>query len=133
VICCAIRGHPQLGFPLFHVDDRGDDVLAGPRGARLYRSIRREKPAILLLNQRAMQVQQRGGFEDDRGTSQPARPDEDRTQAGDHAIGGTKIGRPFSRPIEDQQLVFGEHGFGHHRTGAAGTSESGNGHQQMQK
>ena len=29
--------------------------------------------------------------------------------------------------------MLGEHGFGDHRSGAAGTSESGNGHQQMQK
>jgi hypothetical protein len=44
----------------------------------------------------------------------------------------TEIGRPFSRTVEDQQLVFDKHGFGHHRAGTAGTSESGNGRQQMQ-
>jgi hypothetical protein len=55
------------------------------------------------------------------------------TQAGDHAIGGTEIGRPFSRAIEDQQLVLDEHGFGHHGTGAAGTGEPGECRQQMQK
>ena len=80
-----------------------------------------------------MQAQQRGRFEDNRGTDQPARADEDRTQTSDHAIRGTEIGRPFSRTIEDQQLVLDEHGFGHHRAGAAGTGESGNGRQQMQK
>jgi hypothetical protein len=80
-----------------------------------------------------MRVQQSGWFEDDRGTDQPARAHEDRTQAGDHAIGGTEIGRPFSRPIEDQQLVLDEHGFGHHGAGAAGTGEPGDGCQQVQK
>ena len=80
-----------------------------------------------------MKVQQRGRFEDDRGTDQPARADEDRTQTGDDTIGGTQIGRPFSRSIEDQQLVLDEHGFGHHRAGAAGTGEPGNGRQQMQE
>ena len=73
------------------------------------------------------------GFEDNRRTDQPDRADEGRTQTGDHAIRGTEIGRSFSRPIEDQQLVLGEHGFGHHRAGAALTGESGNGRQQMQK
>ena len=29
--------------------------------------------------------------------------------------------------------MLDEHGFGHHRAGAAGTGESGNGRQQMQK
>jgi hypothetical protein len=41
---------------------------------------------------------------------------------GDHAIRGMEIGRPFSRTIEDQQLVLDEHGFGHHGTGTAGTA-----------
>ena len=80
-----------------------------------------------------MQAQQRGRFEDNRGTDQPARVDEDRTQTSDHAIRGTEIGRSFSRTIEDQQLVLDEHRFGHHRAGAAGTGEPGNGRQQMQK
>jgi hypothetical protein len=53
-----------------------------------------------------MKVQQRGRLEDDHGTDQPARAHEDRTQAGDHTIGGTQIRRPLSRPIEDQQLVL---------------------------
>ena len=43
------------------------------------------------------------------------------------------MGRPFSRTIEDQQLVLDEHGFGHHGTGAAGTGQSGERRQQMQK
>ena len=80
-----------------------------------------------------MQSQHRGRFEDNRGTDQPARAHKDRTQTGDHAIGGTQIGRPFSRTIEDQQLVLDEHGFGHHGTGAAWTGEPGDGRQQMQK
>jgi hypothetical protein len=80
-----------------------------------------------------MQAQQRGRFEDDRGTDQPARAHQERTQAGDNAISGTDIGRPFSRTTEDQQLVLDEHGFGHHGTGAAGTGEPGDCRQQMQK
>ena len=43
------------------------------------------------------------------------------------------MGCPFSRAIEDQQLVFDEHGFGYHGTGAAGTGEPDHGRQQMQK
>ena len=37
-------------------------------------------------------------------------------------------GRPFSRTAEDQQLLLDEHGFGHHRAGTTGTSESGTCH-----
>jgi len=49
-----------------------------------------------------MQAKERGRLEDNRGTDQPARAEEDRTQTGDHAIGGTEIGRPSSRTTEDQ-------------------------------
>jgi hypothetical protein len=124
---------PPARVPLFHVDDSSDDLLAGPLGARLHRLLRRKQPAILPLDQRSMQAQQRGRLEGNRGTDQPARADETRTQTGDHAIRGTEIGRPSSRTTEDQQLVPDEHGFGHHRAGAAGTGESGHGHQPMEK
>jgi hypothetical protein len=45
--------------PAFHVDDGGDDVLAGSLGARLHRRLGREEPAILPLYQRSMKAQQR--------------------------------------------------------------------------
>ena len=79
-----------------------------------------------------MQVQQRAGLEDDRGTNQPARSHEDCAQAGDHPIGKTEVGRTVSRPMEDQQLMRDEHRFGPYSTGAAGTGEPGNGRQQVQ-
>ena len=59
VICCAIRGHPQLGFRCFMSDDGSDDVVAGPLRARFYRPLGREEPAILPLYQRSMKAQQR--------------------------------------------------------------------------
>jgi hypothetical protein len=79
-----------------------------------------------------MKAQQSRGFEDDRGTDHPARSHEERAQACDNTIRETKIGRPFSRSIEDQQLVLDEHGFGDHGTRAARTGQSGDRRQQMQ-
>jgi len=79
-----------------------------------------------------METQERGGFQDDRGTDQPARAHEERTEPGDHAVGEAEIGRPFPGTIENQQLVLDEDGFGHHGTGAAGTGKSGDRRQQMQ-
>jgi hypothetical protein len=69
----------------------------------------------------------------DRGADQPALTHEERTQAGDNAIRGTEFGRPFSRTIQDHEVLLHEHGFGHHGTGAAGTGEAGDSRQQMQK
>jgi hypothetical protein len=80
-----------------------------------------------------MQAQQRGGLEDDCVTDQPARTYEEYAQAGDHAVRQAEIGGPFPGPIEDQQLVLDEHGFGNDGTRAARTGESGEGHQQMQE
>jgi hypothetical protein len=45
--------------PLFHVDDRGHDFLAGSLGARPRRPFGREEPAIRPLYQRSMKAQQR--------------------------------------------------------------------------
>jgi hypothetical protein len=53
---------PPSRVPLFHVDKRSDDVLAGSLGTRLHRPRRREQPPIFPLNQRSMKAQQRGWF-----------------------------------------------------------------------
>ena len=65
--------------------------------------------------------------------NQPARMREEHTHAGDHAIGGAEVGTTFPGPIEDQQLLLDEHGFGRDSTHAAGTGESGDRRQQMEK
>jgi hypothetical protein len=59
--------------------------------------------------------------------------DEERTHAGDDAIREAQIRRTPPGPIEDQQLVPEEYGFRNHGTRAAGTSQSGDRRQQMQK
>ena len=45
--------------------------------------------------------------------------------------GGDEVS--VSRTIEDERLLLDEDGFGHHRTGAAGTGQSGERRQQMDK
>ena len=93
-------------IPLFHVNDRGDDVLSGSFWTWLRRHRGGEEPPILPLGQRSMKAQERCGFEDDCGTDQPARAHEERAHAGDQAIGATQIGEPLSRTVEDQQLLL---------------------------
>jgi len=58
-----------------------------------------------------MQAQQCSGFQDNRGTDQP-RAHEERTHAGNDAIDEAEIRSPFPGPIENQQLLLEEHGFG---------------------
>ena len=120
-------------IPLFHLDDGGHHVLAGSLWARLLPDRGREQQAIFPRLQRSMKAQERCGFQDDRGTDQPARAHEEHTHAGDDAISEAEIRCTFPGPIEDQQLLLEEHGFGHDGTRAAGTGESGDCRQQMQK
>ena len=58
------------------------------------------------------QTRERGGLQDNRGTDQPARVDEERTHPSDDAIRDAETRCPFPNPIEDQQLLLEEHGFG---------------------
>ena len=73
------------------------------------------------------------GSQNDSGADQPTRAYEERTHSGDDAISETEIGRTFPGWLEDEQLLLDEDGFGHHRTGAAGTGHPGERRQQMDK
>jgi hypothetical protein len=111
-ICCAIRGQPHVGFCCFMSRTAAMTSWVG----RLLPDLGREQPAIFPRRQRAMEPQERRGFQDDRGTDQPALAHEERTHAGDDAICEAEIRCSFPGPIEDQQLLLEEHGFGGHRT-----------------
>ena len=70
-----------------------------------------------------MEAKERGGFQDDGDTDQPARPHEQRTEAGDHAIPEPEGWRTLPGAIEDQQLLLDEQRFGHDGTHPAWTGE----------
>ena len=78
-----------------------------------------------------MKAQERGGLQDNAGTDQPSRAHEERTHASDDAIRQAEIRCPLPGPIEDQQLLLEEDGFGDHLTGAAGTGKSGDCREQV--
>jgi hypothetical protein len=80
-----------------------------------------------------MEAQQRGGFEDDGGTDQPARANAQRAHAGHQAIGDPEVGGTSAGAIENQQLVSDQDGLGHHCTRAARTGEPGDGRQEVEK
>ena len=78
-----------------------------------------------------MEAHQRGRFQKDRGTNQPAWAYEERADADDHAISEAEIGCTCPGTIEDQPLWLDEPRFGDHGPCAAGTGESGDCRQQM--
>ena len=116
---------PPGGIPPLHVDDGGHRCLARTLRCRLRRRLRREEPPILPPGQCSMEIHERRRLEDDRGTDQPARAHEERTEARDDAIEDKQAGRPLSGTVENEQLVLDEHGFGDHGTDAARPHESG--------
>ena len=63
-------------------------------------------------------AQERGGFQDDGGTDQPARANEQGAHVGDEAVSEAEVGGTFPGAIENQQLVLDEDGLGHHGRGA---------------
>src|SRR5712691_6938953 len=83
------------GIPLFHVEDGGHNFLVGSFWARLLPDLGREQQAIFPRRQRSMEPQERRGFQDDRGTDQPARTHEEHTHAGDDATARRRLGARF--------------------------------------
>jgi hypothetical protein len=80
VICCAIRGHPQVGFRCFMSTTAAMTSGLGPFGPGLLGAVD-ENSRRYFRGQRSMEAQERGGFQDDGGTDQPARAHEQRAHA----------------------------------------------------
>src|SRR6516162_9255499 len=81
-ICGAIRGQPHVGFRRF-ICTTATMTSWLALWARLPPSPGREQQAIFPRVQRAMEAQEGRGSQDDRGTDQPPRADEEPTHRGD--------------------------------------------------
>jgi hypothetical protein len=131
VICCAIRGHPQVGFRCFMSTTAAMTSGLGPFGPGLL-GVVDENSRRYFRGQRSMEAQERGGFQDDGGTDQPARAHEQRAHGGDHPISEAEVGGSSPGAIENQQLLLDEYGFGHHGPHAARTGEPGDRRQEVE-
>jgi hypothetical protein len=58
-----------------------------------------------------MKAQQRGWCEENGYTPEPAWLNPQRAESGDKPIPDAEIGRPLTRTVEDQQLMFDHNGF----------------------
>jgi hypothetical protein len=116
---------------LFHVDDGGDDFTAGTLRAGLPLAGGREQQTIFPVHQRAMEAEERGRLQDNRGPHQSARAHEQRADAGDHALAKPEARRARPGAIEDQQLLLEEQRFGHDGTHPARTGEPGDGRHEV--
>ena len=72
-------------------------------------------------------------LQNDGGTNDPRRADEQGTQAGDDPIRGTQVGHTLAPAIEDEQLMADQHGFGDNGTESTRPRQSGQGDNQMKE
>jgi hypothetical protein len=75
---------------------------------------------VLSANERAVKSQQRSGPDGDGDFQDALRRHEYRTQSEQDAVKGPQLRGPFSRSIQNQQLVLQENRFGGDRTGTTG-------------
>ena len=78
-----------VGIPLFHFDDRTDELCARPFRAGLPTEIRGEQHAVLLLAQGFVKAKLCRRLQNDCGTEQTSGTYQERHQAGEDAVRGT--------------------------------------------
>jgi len=81
--------------------------------------------AVLWLAQHTVEMQQSGRLQNDGGTNNTCRAQEQGAQAGDEPIRGTQLGRTLAPSIEDDQLMPDQHGFGDNGTESTRPRQSG--------
>src|SRR5215471_6005542 len=125
-----MRGQPQPGLRLIATMASMRSWL-GPFRARPAALPRRKQLAVLSIAQRTVEMQQGGRFQNDGGTKDTCRAQEQGTQAGDDPIRGTQVGRALAPAIEDEQLMPDQHGLGDNGAESTRPHQSGQGDDQM--
>ena len=93
------------GIPPLHSHDGVDKFSVRSLRAGSTPALGRKQQAVLAFPQQAVQMEQRGGLQDDGGTEDACRAHEKGEQAGGEAIRGVQVGRTLAPTIEDKQLM----------------------------
>jgi hypothetical protein len=110
-LICNLGASPGW-IALFHLDDSANQIRRLTFWTWFVSLLGRKQQPILPLNQSAMEAQQRGRLEENGGTSEPAWLNPERAESGDEPISDAEIGCSLTRTVHDQQLMFGQNGFG---------------------
>src|SRR4030095_10644274 len=124
-------GTTPAGITPFRCHDGLDEVLVGSLRARPTAVPGRKQHAVLSLAQPTVEMQQSGRLQNDGGTNDTCRAQEQGAQAGDDPIRGTQVKRTLAPAIEDEQLMPDQQGFGANGTESTGPRQSGQGDDQM--
>jgi hypothetical protein len=87
-LLCNARTTPT-GITSFHRDDGVDEVFVGSFRARPAAAPRRKQHTVFSFAQRPVEMEQSGRLQNDCGTKDTCRTQEQRAQAGDDPISGT--------------------------------------------
>jgi hypothetical protein len=133
VICCAIRGQPHVGFRRFISTTAAMMSWVGPFGPGFFGTFDENSRRYFRLVSARCKFKSVAGFRTiaDR-TSRLGRMRSAHKPATMRSE-ERRLGHRLRETLEDEQLLFDEHGFGHDRAGAAGTSEPGERGQEMEK
>ena len=115
----------------FHFNDGVDEFFLRSLRARSTPALGRKQHAVLSFPQQTVEMQQSGRLQNDGGTENACRAYEKGTQTGDNPIGGAQVGCTLAAPIEDQELMPDQRGFGNNGADSARPCQSGYGDDQM--
>jgi len=118
-------GTTPAGIAPFHCHYGLDEVFVGSLRARLTAAPRRKQHAVLSLAQHTVEMQQSGRLQNDGGTNNRCRAQEQGAQAGDDPIRGTQVGSTLAPAIKDDQLMPDYHRFGDNGTESTRPRRSG--------
>jgi len=96
-----MRGQPQVGFALLHLDDGINEFSTGSSGPGPPPLLGREEAAILSVPQGLVEAQESRRFQNDGGTDQAGRPHQQSAPTGDEAVRKAERGSALARAIED--------------------------------
>src|ERR1700694_5401231 len=131
VICCAIRGPPQVGFRCFMSTTAAITSRLGPFGPGFRGTVaENSRPYFRWISARWKRKSVEGFRTMAARTSRLGRMNSV-PHAGDHPISETEVGGTPPGAIEHQQLLLDEDGLGHHCPRPARTGEPGECRQKM--
>jgi hypothetical protein len=113
------------------INDGVDEFFLRSLRARSTPAFGRKQHAVLSFPQQTVEMQQSGRLQNDGGTENACRAYEKGTQTGDNPIGGAQVGCTLAAPIEDQELMPDQRGFGNNGADSARPCQSGYGDDQM--
>src|SRR5262249_23727129 len=108
-LLCDSRTSPT-GIPSFHLHHGIDQFLGRPLRSGAPPVLRRKQQAVLSLDQRFVEMQQRRGFEHDGGTDKTSLADEKCAYTSDEAVRDAQVGRSLAAAIQDEQLMPEQNG-----------------------